>query len=261
MKMKHLTLALIVFLTAVTLAPASRSVSQTVPADSNGEVSIELIAGRIEVIGWDRDEVEVTGTVGDDVKELVVESEGGEVEIELELTRDDRGRSKDIEADLTIHVPRGSSLEIESVSAGISVEGTSGPVEIESVSGSVEVRGSVTLADVSSVSGKIHVASDEALTEGNFETVSGAIEVRAPLQDGDFSFESVSGNIELYLPSGTSAEFNVETFSGKIVNDFGHTPKRESEYAPGQELQFTLGSGSATVDVESFSGRVELRED
>ena len=63
------------------------------------------------------------------------------------------------------------------------------------------------------------------------------------------------------MPSGTSADFNVETFSGKIVNDFGHTPRRESEYAPGQELQFTLGSGSATVDVESFSGRVELRED
>ena len=261
MKLKNLTLALIVFLTAVSLAPASRSVSRTVSAEPDGEVSIELIAGRIEVIGWDRDEVEVTGTVGDDVKELVVESEKGEVEIELEITRDDRGRSKDIEADLTIHVPRGSSIEIESVSARISVEGTSGPVEVESVSGGIEIRGSVTMADVSSVSGEILVASDEALTEGSFETVSGGIEVRAPFQDGDFSFESVSGNIALYLPSGTSAEFSVETFSGKIANDFGHTPRSASEYAPGQELEFTLGGGSATVDIESISGRVELRED
>ena len=43
--MKNLTLALIVFLAAVTLVPASRSVSRTVPADADGEVSIELIAG------------------------------------------------------------------------------------------------------------------------------------------------------------------------------------------------------------------------
>jgi DUF4097 and DUF4098 domain-containing protein YvlB len=221
-----------------------------------------LIAGNVEVIGWDRDEVEVTGTVGPDVKEVVVESDGGDVSIEVEIVDDDEKRSKDIDADLTIHVPRESSLEVESVSANISVDETSGTIELESVSGKIEVRGSVREADVASVSGQISLASNGALEEGDFETVSGNIEVRASFDSGgDFSFESVSGNISLYLPSGTAADFDVETFSGKIVNDLGPEAKRESEYAPGKTLRFSTGSGGAQIEIESFSGRIEIRED
>ena len=41
---------------------------RAVSAEPDGEVSVELIAGTIRVIGWDRSEVQVTGTVGDDVE-------------------------------------------------------------------------------------------------------------------------------------------------------------------------------------------------
>ena len=52
-------------------------VNRTVPADAAGEVEISNVSGTIDVRGWDRSEVQVTGELGDDVERLDVESSGG----------------------------------------------------------------------------------------------------------------------------------------------------------------------------------------
>lgn len=263
---KEMTMKKALFVTALLLAAGSaalaeRSVSQTVPAAPDGEVSVELISGRVEIIGWDRDEVEVTGSIGDDVEELLVEAEDGDVSIEIELP-EGRRNLHDADARLTVRVPRRADVDVETVSAEISIEETAGEVEAESVSGGIEVRGSVERAEVSSVSGKIEVTSGEALSHGEFETVSGDIELRSALRPGaSLSFESVSGNITLHLPGETSAEFEMETFSGSIENDFGPEAKRSSDYAPGKSLRFSSGSGGTRVEIESFSGGIRLRRD
>lgn len=247
---------------AASAAHADRSVSKSVAAEADGHVSVEVISGKVELIGWDRDEVEVTGSVGDDVEELRVRSVAGHVSIDLEIDDEDgRHGSRDIDARLTVNVPRNSSVEIESVSADVSVEETDGAVSIESVSGRVTVRAAVREAEIESVSGRIEVTSASALEEGEFETVSGDIALDAALQaGGSYSFESVSGNIELRLPRDVSASFEVETFSGRIVNALGPEARRESEHGPGMTLSFSTGDGAARVEIESFSGRVELRE-
>jgi DUF4097 and DUF4098 domain-containing protein YvlB len=253
-------------LSGVFLAPAlaDRSIDKTVAADADGEVSIELIAGSVRIVGWDRNEVQVTGTVGDDVEEVEIEAEGGNVSIEVELPDSDDHSSdtrtfNDASADLEIHVPRGCTVEAESISAGFELEGLTGAVDVESISGEIELQGSVSEIDLASISGRISVESDEPLEEGSFETISGSIEVRAALAaGGDFSFETVSGNVELRLPANTSADFDVETFSGRIENEFGPRAERTSEYAPGKELEFTIGGGDADVEVESFSGKIEI---
>ena len=49
-------------------------------------------------------------------------------------------------------------------------------------------------------------------------------------------------------------------FSGGIDNQLSaDEPHRTSQYAPGRELEFTLGSGDGEVRIESFSGEVVLR--
>ncbi len=257
-------LALLVILTLIFLSPtlAGRAIDETLTASADGEVSIELITGSVRIIGWDRDEVRITGTIGDDVEELDISSSSGRVSIEVEFPDDGRRRIRDAEADLEIHVPTGSSVETETVSADISVEGVSGTVEMESVSGEITIEGAMREVEAETVSGDIRLMSDDALREGEFASVSGDIEFRAALDaGGEFSFETVSGDIELRLPSNTSAEFSVETFSGKIDNEFGPEAEKDSKYLPSKSLEFSTGSGSASVEVESFSGRVSLRVD
>jgi hypothetical protein len=259
-------LLFLAMLSALFLGPAlaDRPIDETVAADPDGEVSIELVAGSVHVIGWDRAEVQVTGTVGDDVEKVDISSSGGDVSIEVELPDhggyDGEDRSlDDAAADLEIRVPDGCLVEVESVSASITVEDFGGAVDLESVSGKVSITGAPRQAEVSTVSGRIVVSSDAPLDEGDFESVSGSIEVRTALgSGGDFSFETVSGNIELRLPGNTSADFEIETFSGEIVNELGPEAKRTSQYAPGKTLEFTTGGGDADVEIESFSGKIEL---
>ncbi len=256
------TSVLLTLLALVLVSPvfADRPVDETREASPDVEVTIELISGSVQVIGWARNEIQITGTIGDDVEELDVSSSRGRISIEVVLP--DRRRLRDVDADLEIHVPAGSSVESGTISADVSVRGVSGAVELESVSGDVIIEGDVREAEAATVSGDIRFSSDDPLREGEFETVSGDIEFRAALgHRGDFSFGSVSGDIELRLPAGTSAEFSVGTFSGRIDNDLGPAAVKESRYVPAKSVEFTIGSGSARVEVESFSGRIRLLAD
>ena len=45
----------------------------------------------------------------------------------------------------------------------------------------------------------------------------------------------------------------------RLENDFGPNGERTSRFTPGRALDFTAGSGSARVSVETFSGNVRLQ--
>ena len=66
-----------IFFGALLASPAmAENISRTMDADEAGDVLISNIAGSVEVSGWSQDSVEITGTLGDDVEELVFERDG-----------------------------------------------------------------------------------------------------------------------------------------------------------------------------------------
>ncbi len=273
------------------LLVADAEVERTVDAAPGGRVEISNVAGSVRVIGWDRDQVQVDATLGQGVEELVVERSGDTVEIEVRPARRSRWAAS---ARLEVRVPRGSELEVDTVSAGVEVAEVAGRVKAESVSGSVEVAGGPAAVDVETVSGSIEadvqtgrvavetvsgsVKLSGTIGEVEIETVSGRIGVAsAALRRAELSTNSGriglagalegraqiragshSGSIELALPASTSARFEVSTFSGRIDNQLGPPPKK-TRYGPGKELEFALGGGEARVTVETFSGSVTLR--
>jgi DUF4097 and DUF4098 domain-containing protein YvlB len=132
-------------------------------------------------------------------------------------------------------------------------------VEAESVSGDVFIEGVRGDASVSTVSGDIEVTGGE-LEGGDFTSVSGSIDFEAdPAKGGSFEFETHSGDVLLILPGDLSAEFDVETFSGDIENEFSSDrEERKRRYGPGRELTFRTGSGDARISVTTFSGEIRL---
>jgi len=115
---------------ALLAAPAiAEEVDLSGDAPAHGVVMIENIAGSIKVIGWDKESITVTGTLGKDVEELDFTT-GKKSRIKVVYPK----KSKSIKtgADLEIHVPWGSSLEIECISASIDVSGMTGSVEASS---------------------------------------------------------------------------------------------------------------------------------
>lgn len=275
---------------------AAQPIDESRPIDPDARVEIDVISGSIRVTGWDRNEIVIRGTVGDDVEALEVSGSGDRISIDLDIPESWGSRHKDIDADLEISVPAGIRLEVETISASIDGSELTGTAKLETVSGSVGLSGALERAAIETVSGSIQVdggqtrietesvsgsiilkgvaesieaatvsgtieVTADAVDQARFESVAGRIEFRGSLKAGArLDAEIHSGNIVLVLPADTSARFEVETFSGSIENDFGPKAERSDRFSPGKWLKFTTGDGDAQINVESFSGTVNLKK-
>ena len=137
--MKYLRTLVLMLLAAGTLTLAGEDIHKKVDASRNGKVEIDNLAGSVSVTGWDRDEVEITGTLGKGTERLDVQEKGDRVIIEVVLPS---GRNIRVEGtELNIRVPRGSEVEVSTVSASIDVSDVDGALELDTVSGAVGVQG------------------------------------------------------------------------------------------------------------------------
>ncbi len=270
---------------------AQERVDQRRAAARDGRVEIENPAGSITVIGWDKAEVAVTGTLGHGAESLSLGGSGRTTRIEVETTLNPFAPS-----DLEIHVPNGSRLEIESfgaeikvsevkggvhantVKGNISVTGAAGEVELQTVGGNLDISGSLSRVRAESVNGRVSIRGGsgdiEASTvngdlwlEGGtcescrLETVNGNLRFEGSLGPrANLALQSVSGTVELRLPADVSAEFVVTTWSGEVENELGPAPRKSGRYTPSKELRFTSGAGGARVVVETMSGSVRLKK-
>jgi DUF4097 and DUF4098 domain-containing protein YvlB len=290
MKKTIIATSLALLLTATAFA---EEVDRTIDASSDGHIDVSNISGSVTVHGWTRNSVEVTGTLGRNVEELILERDGDKVLIKVKVPK--RG-GRGIESDLRISVPQNSSLDVGAVSADIEVtditgeqslhtvsgdvttEFSGGDMSAESVSGDVEVSGNNADGEVNAstvsgdvtlfrVSGKVEaesVSGDVVVDEGSFEraelgTVNGEIVFQGELRDdGKLSVETVNGSVDIDFVGDVSARFSVDTFNGGINNCFGPKAERTSKYAPGWELEFSEGDGSGRVEVSTMNGRVSI---
>ena len=148
--MKTYTLTLLGMFSATTVVAAD--INESMDAAEDGTVSISNVAGSVDVQGWSRNQVEITGDLGDDVEELVFERDGDEIEIKV---RTKRRNSHDIDTELVIKVPQASSLEISTVSADIDVAEVAGEQSLESVSSDIATEAYASDIDANSVSGDV----------------------------------------------------------------------------------------------------------
>jgi DUF4097 and DUF4098 domain-containing protein YvlB len=279
---------------------AGTPIDQRKPANANVRVEVANVRGAVNVSGWERNEVALTGTLGEDSK---LEFSGSESSLSIRVEQPDSGgwswwgnRGPKEDTILELKVPRAAALDIDTVSADVLVDAISGSAEVrvesvsgdqradaeadrvslQSVSGDVAIRGSSRRSELETVSGDIiaeglseelearSVSGEidvrgEGFSNINGGTVSGDIDITGSLTErARVDLESMSGNLDLDLAGELSARIEVETFSGSIRSDYG-TVERE-EHGPGASLRTTVGSGSATLNLESFSGDVTIRK-
>lgn len=280
------------------LAFAETPIDQTRPLDAHGHIEIDNLKGRIQVRGWDRNEVHISGSLGTGVEKLVIEGSGDHLEVraqypkQLGAWRGDRTGP----TDLVLQVPLRASLDIESVSADIDVDGVApDDLSVDTVSGDIVVAAAPRHADITSVSGgmratlnssdvKVETVSGEAVLRGRLNgqvhgetvsgklsidsvgpalrrlsanTVSGEVDVRTALADGgEIKAETVSGDIRLALPRSLSARVTGQSFSGSLAAP-GARVKKE-EYGPGSSFEQRYGSGAGEIHLETFSGDAQL---
>ncbi|MFN3703094.1 DUF4097 family beta strand repeat-containing protein [Thermomonas sp.] len=290
----HAKLLLTTLAIAVALpAAAGTPISQVHPLDARGRVEIENQKGRVEVIAWDRPEVKLGGTLGDDVEKLSVEGDGRVLRIKVQYP----ARNRSAEAShLVVQVPLLADLDVETVSADINVQGlASRELALESVSGDIVANGAPRRGSISSVSGDIRLAMNSPSLR--VETVSGQLAVQGRLdgeialetvsgdvrlttlgervrklkassvsgdmdlstglaEDGEIRLESVSGDLLLRLPANLSAQVQGESFSGDLAAP-GAKIKKEA-FGPGSSFRVRYGAGKGDIRLQTFSGDARL---
>lgn len=271
----------------------SRTFEREIPASAAGVVEISNVAGLIDVTGWDRAAVQVVARLGRDVERVELVNESGRIRVRVVLPRKDNVKGT---TDLTVRVPKDSSVEVSSVSADVRLGGTTGrqdlqtvsgdvqteiagnDIEVTAVSGDIRLRGSgaatnvrvnsvsgdLTLERIAGVLNAVSVSGDVALemddaSDVRVRTTSGDVRLRAGLQRGArLEMATVSGDLTANVPAVAGFTTDIKTFSGDISNCFGAAAERTSQYGPGQRLDVRHGEGAATVRLKSMSGDIDI---
>ena len=274
------------------LAPAAlaaltliQQIDSTVPVERGQRLEVDLFAGDVDVKTWSKNAVRI-----------VADPDGrGRVEIERSATslsvRTTGRRGPPPTTDIAITVPAWMALDISGVYTDITIAGARGPISAETVQGDVSAEGGEGLVSGKSVQGGVSVTGAKGRIEANSvnadvevrrssgeistETVNGGIDLvgtdattltatsvngdlnyDGPLHSGGrYALSTHNGDITVTVAEGASAAVSVSTFNGEFESDF---PVTLTETRKGKRFNFTIGSGSAQVTLESFQGTISL---
>lgn len=218
-------MARVVWVLVATLPPpvaADTPLSASLQARADGRVEISNKVGSIDVQGWARTEVEVTGSLGKGSERLDFNEEGGVVRIEVVL-RPGGDMNWVGASELVVRVPSGSELAIRSGRGDVTVGGVTGPQTVQALNGKV--------------------------------TLNTEPESNRPVA---IDISSVVGDVRLDFIDTPDAQFELTTVSGGFKNCFGPKGPRDDGRQGYRELRFTEGSGAGHVRIKTIGGDIRV---
>ncbi|CAN5164775.1 hypothetical protein BH24GEM2_BH24GEM2_12930 [soil metagenome] len=267
-------------------ALAMQQTDTTFAVQPNARLEVRNTGGEISVNSWNRAAVRVQARHGSRER-LTVRSTGSVVSIG---SRAERGPGGIVDYQIT--VPASMSVDLHGMYTDIVVEGVRGGVNARTMNGDIRVRNGQGAVSARSVQGAIRIEGVRGRVQANTvsdgirisnvdgdvsaETVSGDIvldRIQAGRVDGatvsgnvfydgairnqgTYSFATHSGNVTVAAPPGASATVSVATLNGRLDSSF---PVNVPDARQGRRFSFALGGGSARLEMETFSGNIQLR--
>jgi DUF4097 and DUF4098 domain-containing protein YvlB len=269
------------------LATASGQTDTTLKVRPGARLNVDNFGGLISIQAWGKNTVHIAAAHSQRIK-VSVEDQGSDIEIRASSRRGIPGR-----VDYKIRVPEWMPLALTGVYTDMSVEGAKSEVSAETVKGDVSLLGGEGFIKLSSVQGSVCVGGARgrlelsSVNDGvNVNDVEGELSVDAVngnvtleavrskmveaatvngnvifvgeiREGGRYRFASHNGDLVIGLPEDASARLSVATFSGEFESAF---PVILSQTKRGKRFDFTLGSGSAQIELETFQGTVHLQK-
>lgn len=231
-------------------------------ASPDARVSVSNVKGQVTIVAWDRNEVQVNGTLGNGAAPLVIEGDNGNLEIKVKPQGGSHGwfnwngDNAMGPTSLELHVPKGARLDVNVVSAPLGIDGMDGgEISVNSVSGRVRVDARTPVLTVDSVSGTVQQSGHAE--RADLQTVSG--DILAPALGGSADLQTVSGRIQ--ASGGPWQKFNLSTVSGDVQVSGGVADRGSLDIdSMSGDVQIQVPSDlSAAIQASSFSG--DLRSD
>lgn len=268
-------------------------------ANPTARIAISNVSGEVEIVGWDRPQVEVTGQLGDGAQPLAITGDAASLSIKVRAQRKSgwfNWGSNDTMGATVLHVrvPRAATLDVNVISAAVGIDGTAGgTLTIHTVSGKVRLNATTPLLKVEAVSGGIELAGHA--DQANLQTVSG--DILAPSLGGNaelqtvsglihvdggpwrqFTLSTVSGDVQVAGGVAAGGSMNIDSMSGDVqvtlpaasnaslhASTFSGSLRsdfghvNQSQHGPGSSLDATLGNGDGKLELETFSGDLRIR--
>jgi DUF4097 and DUF4098 domain-containing protein YvlB len=231
-------------------------------ATPNARVNITNIKGTVTITAWDRNQVQVSGRLGDGAKPLTIDGSNSNLSIRVEPQGSKSGwfnwnnDTAMASSTLDLRVPKGASLDVEVVSSPITIDGIDGGnIKVNSVSGKVRINARAPTLDVNSVSGTLELAGRAESV--SLQTVSG--DILAPTVGSKADLQTVSGRIR--VNGGPWKQLKLSTVSGdaQLTGDVAPSGSINIDSMSGDVQLQVPGSLSAAIHANSFSG--DLRSD
>ena len=268
----------------LTLAvPQAQDFSWSGEIRSDQRVAVHNIVGEVRVVRASGRQVEVVATKRSgrygDPKDVVITAEetprGVTICVRYPGMRESRTQNEgdgchfeggnnsgnrnrnDTKIDFVVRLPAGTRIDAATVSGDVFAESLSGDAEVTSVSGDVTVTGFTGESlQATTVSGDVTLSGIRG-KRVEAETVSGNVSFEGALdRAGRYDFSTLSGRVLVDLPTGSGAEIEASTFSGRLRMPEGVTTESNRRR---NRMSGKLGVGGATLNLESFSGSVEVR--
>lgn len=238
---------------------AEGSIDRSVAADPRGTVEISNVSGRIEVLGWDRAEVQVKGRVERDVQRVDVLTEGNRTIVKVVLPKAILRAGTQGDADLIVQAPRTAQLEVSTVSADIETRELRGAQHLSTVSGEVDAALGESEMHVKSVSGDVTLRGRAAAGErratiaARVKTVSGNLSYEGA---GSLEVETVSGDVRVKLDPATALRINTTSGNLDLEGRLAAAARIEAQSMSGDLTIEAHAPEGMSVEAESFSGDI-----
>jgi DUF4097 and DUF4098 domain-containing protein YvlB len=184
--------------------------------------------------------------------------------------------------DYDVTVPAGVSVNVSTTSAPITADGLNADIGLSSETGQITVHNivkshvhvrsmtapvsfkDVTMSrvDIQSAGGTVQLknVTGQRVAIG---TTSGNIEYQGDCSGGgDYVLTTHSGAIDVTLPATASVDLTARSTTGQVENAFPLQEKTHNSFVPQQGRSFagTSNSGSSSVELQSFSGKIRVKK-
>lgn len=174
--------------------------------------------------------------------------EGAQAEVSAETTKGDviiKGGTgaivaKSIQGEVVIEGARGR-ITASSVNEDVKISGASGDITAETT------NGNITLAQIKSANAEVSTVNGDISFDG------------PPAANGRYHFTTHNGNITATIPESASVTFVVRSYQGHFGSTLRLAGPPRSEVRQGRRHTYTLGSGSAEMEMETFGGNIRVR--
>jgi DUF4097 and DUF4098 domain-containing protein YvlB len=250
---------------------------------SGGSLNIVNSAGSVNLHLGSGHQILVSYTIHSDKVEVDQTSNNKQrVELRTHALADQKPTADEAKVDYEVTVPAGISVNVTTASAPITADSLTGDIGLSSETGQINITNiakshlrvrsmtaSVGLANVTTSSVDIQSAGGPVQLRSvtgqrvSVGTTSGDISYRGDCSGGgDYLLTTHSGTIDMTLPPTASVDLTARSTTGTVDNAFPMQEKPHHTFPPQQGRSFagTSNSGSSSVELQSFSGKIRVKK-